>query len=61
MPEEEMTGLTAGQNAWQELRTKAVEDAGRAFEGGSMYALVVNMEAANLAQARAYELYEILK
>ena len=58
---DEMGNLTAEQNAWMESKEKAVEVAGKDYEGGSMYALVVNMEAANLTQARVYELYERLK
>lgn len=61
LPAAEMEKLTAEQNAWQETRTQAVEAAGKAVEGGSMYALVVNMEAASLTEARVHEIYEMLK
>jgi len=57
----EMEKLTAEQNAWLESTEKAVEAAGKGYEGGSMYALVVNMEAASLMEARVYEIYEMLK
>ena len=39
----------------------AVEEAGKEVEGGSMYPLVVNSEAAKLTEERVYELYEQLK
>ncbi len=61
LPEEEMDALTAGQNAWQEAAEEAALAAGREFEGGSLYALIVNSEAAARAEARVYELYEMLK
>ena len=58
---EEMDTLTAGQTAWLEATETADETAGKEVEGGSMYALVMNMEAANLTEARVYEIYEMLK
>ena len=61
LPAAEMEKLTAGQSAWLELRNEAVKAAGKDVEGGSMYALVVNMEAARLTEARTYELHERLK
>jgi len=61
LPEAEMDALTAEQSAWLEATEKAVETAGKEFEGGSMYALVVNSEAAALTEARVLELYEKLK
>lgn len=61
LPEDEMNALTAEQTAWRESTDKAVEAAGKDVEGGSMYALVVNMEAASLTESRVYELYELLK
>ena len=56
-----MNALTAGQNAWQEAAEEAALAVGREFEGGSLYALIVNSEAAARAEARVYELYEMLK
>ena len=61
LPAAEMENLTAGQEVWLTSTEKAVEAAGKEFEGGSMYALVTNMEAASLAEARACEIYELLK
>lgn len=57
----EMETLTAEQSAWLESRTQAAEAAGKGFEGGSMYALIVNMEAASFTEARVYEIDEMLK
>lgn len=57
----EMEKLTAEQSAWLKSCTQAAEAAGKDYEGGSMHALVVNMEAANLTQARVYEIYGTLK
>ena len=61
LPEEERVKLTNEQNAWKEATEKAVEAAGKDFEGGSMYALVVNMEAANHTEARVHEICRMLK
>lgn len=61
LPEDEMNALTAEQNAWRESTDKAVEAAGKEVEGGSMYPLVVNTNAAALTEERVYELYELLK
>ncbi|MBE5811622.1 MAG: DUF1311 domain-containing protein [Clostridiales bacterium] len=61
LPAAEMEKLTAEQSTWLESRTQAAEAAGKEVEGGSMYPLVVNMEAAGLTEARVYELYERLK
>ena len=57
----ELEALSAEQAAWLETRTQAAEAAGAEFAGGSMYTLVVNMEAAALTEARVYALYEMLK
>ena len=61
LPAAEMEKLTAEQEAWLASTEKNVEVAGKELEGGSMHALAVNMEAANLTQARVYEIYELLK
>lgn len=61
LSEAEMDALTAEQTAWLEAMEKTVQAAGKEFEGGSIYALVVNSEAAALTEARVYELYEKLK
>lgn len=61
LPEAEWNALMEAQNAWIVSMKTAVEAAGKDFESGSMYALVVNMEAASLTQARVYEIDEMLK
>lgn len=61
LPEAEMEKLTAEQRAWTTDVTAAVEAAGKEVEGGSLYALVTNAEAAKLTQERVNKLYELLK
>ena len=61
LPVAEWTALTEAQNAWTAATETAVAAAGKDWEGGSMYPLVVNMEAAKLTEARVYEIYEMLK
>lgn len=61
LPDAEWTALTEAQNAWTASTETAVAAAGKDWEGGSMYPLVVNMEAAKLTEARVYEIYEMLK
>ena len=61
LSEAEWTALTEAQNAWTAATETAVAAAGKDWEGGSMYPLVVNMEAAKLTEARVHELYERLK
>ena len=41
-------------------KEEAVEKAGKEFEGGSIYPLIVNTEAAKITEERVYQLYEIL-
>lgn len=61
LSEAEWNALTEEQNAWTAATETAVAAAGKDWEGGSMYPLVVNMEAANLTEARVYEIYEKLE
>lgn len=61
LPAAEMKKLTAEQSAWLVNRTQLSQAAGKDVEGGSMYALVVNSEAAKLTEARVRELYAMLK
>ena len=61
LPEDEWKALTEAQNAWTEATETAVAAAGKDFEGGSMYPLIVNMEAARLTEARVCEIDEMLK
>ena len=48
------------QRAWIAEKESAVEAAGKEYEGGSVYPLVVNTKAAWITEARVYELYEKL-
>lgn len=61
LPEAEAEKLMAEQNAWGADTEAAVEAAGKEYEGGSMYPLIVNAEAAKLAEERVCNLYELLK
>ena len=61
LPAAEWKALTEAQNAWTAATETAVAAAGKDWEGGSMYPLVVNMEEAKLTEARVYEIYEMLK
>ena len=60
LPEEEFAQLLDGQRTWIDAKEKAVEEAGKEVEGGSMYPLVVNSEAARLTEERVYELYDMM-
>ena len=60
LPENDFSQLLEEQRTWIAEKETAVEAAGKDYEGGSMYALAVNSEAADLTEARVYELYEIL-
>ncbi len=61
LPEEEFSKLLDEQLIWISDKEKAVQEAGREFEGGSMSALAENSKAAGITQERVYELYDILK
>lgn len=61
LPEDEFDALLDQQIQWIEDKESAVEDAGKDFEGGSMYPLITNHKAAELTETRVYEFYELLK
>lgn len=61
LPDAEQEQLAAEQSAWYANMVTAVEAEGKAYEGGSLYPLVVNMEAARLMEERVDQLYELLK
>ncbi len=61
LTESEVEKPTAEQNQWAADMKAAVEAAGKEFEGGSIYPLIVNTEAAKLTEERTYKLYELLK
>lgn len=56
-----MTQLEAEQQNWLAQKETAVQAAGAEVEGGSMYALVENLKAAEITQERVYELMEYLQ
>lgn len=60
LSEEKFAPLLDEQRSWITEKENAMKDAGKDFEGGSMYALVINSEGSNLTEERVYELYEIL-
>ena len=57
----EFETLLEEQRTWISEKEAAVAEAGKEVEGGSMYALVVNSRAAELTEARVYELYEMFQ
>ena len=61
LPEEEFIKLKDEQRIWITEKETAIEEVGKEFEGGSIYPLVVNSEAAKITEERVYELYELLK
>lgn len=61
LPGEALEQLAAEQSTWQTDMAAVVEAAGKAYEGGSLYPLIVNSEAAKLTEERVYQLYERLK
>ncbi len=61
LSEEEFSKLLDEQRVWIAEKEKSVEAAGAEVGEGSLYALVVNMEAAKITEERVFELYELLK
>ena len=61
LPEEEFSKLLDEQLIWIADKEAAVEETAKEFEGGSMYALIANGEAAKITEERVYEFYYILK
>ena len=61
MPADEFATLTEEQLLWIAEKERSLADAGKPYEGGSIYALIVNSEAAAITEARVYELYGLLK
>lgn len=61
LSEEDFSKISDEQSTWSAEKEKSVEESGKEFEGGSMYSLIVNMEAAKITEERVYELYELLK
>ena len=61
LSEKEFEELRDEQRTWIAQKEEAVEAAGKEVEGGSLYSMVVNTEAAKITEKRVYELYELLK
>ncbi len=61
LSEEEFEELRDKQRSWISEKEKSVEDAGKEYEGGSLYPTIVNTKAAEITEKRVYELYELLK
>ena len=61
LPEEDFSKLLDEQRQWIKDKEKAVEEAGKEYKDGSLYGLVINMEAAKITEERVYELYKILE
>ena len=61
LSEEEFEKLRNEQRTWISNKEKLVEEVGKEYEGGSMYSMVVNGEAAEITEKRVYELYVLLK
>ena len=61
LSEDEFAKLLEEQRAWIGEKERAVEEAGKEYEGGSIYGLIVYTKAADITEKRVYELYELLK
>ena len=61
LTEEEFDRLLEQQREWIVDKETKVEEAGKEVEGGSIYPLIVNSEAAKLTEERVYELYELME
>lgn len=61
LPEDEFAKLLDEQRAWIKEKEQRAQEAGKEVEGGSMYPLIVNSEAAKITEERVYEFYEMLK
>ena len=59
LPDDEFLKLLEEQREWIGSKEAAVAKVGEGYEGGSMYSLIVNMEAANITEQRVNDLYEI--
>lgn len=61
LSQEDFSKMQDEQSTWIAEKEKSVEEVGKEYEGGSIYSLIVNMEAAKITEERVYELYERLK
>lgn len=61
LSEDDFSKLQDEQRTWIAEKEKSVEEVGKDVEGGSLYSMVVNMEAARITEERVYELYELFE
>lgn len=61
LSEGEFSKLLEEQRIWIAEKEKSVEEAGKEFKGGSIYPLVVNIEAAKITEERVHEFIELLR
>ena len=57
---QEMEKLLSEQRQWIKQKEAAAEDAGAAYEGGTLQSMAVSQKAAELTKERVYELLEYL-
>ena len=55
-----MEKLLSEQRQWIKQKEAAAEDAGAAYEGGTLQSMAVSQKAAELTKERVYELLEYL-
>ena len=58
---QEMEKLLSDQRQWIKQKEAAAEDAGAAYEGGTLQSMAVSQKAAELTKERVYELLEYLE
>ena len=61
LPDDEFDRLLDEQLQWIDDKEAAVEEAGKAYEGGSIYPMITNQKAASITEDRFYELFDLLK
>lgn len=61
LSQEKFEKLLDEQRIWIVEKEKTIKEVGKEVEGGSLYSLIINSEAAKLTEERVYELYELLK
>ena len=61
LDEEDFAKFTEEQALWVKETEIAIEEAGKDYENGSIYSLIVNSEGARLTEERVYKLYDLLK
>ena len=59
LSEDDFAKLLDEQLAWIADKEQAVNDAGKEYEGGSIYPLIIHSEAAKITEQRVYQLYAL--